>query len=443
MYNILDYVFDPKRMIAYSVTTDKNEIELINKAFPESNQTLNDVDGVNTSTLFNGFIVNSFGICPTYNCNLRCSYCGYDSANNDENILQIDDVKAFVKDVIKRNTIKKHILKSDEPLIVYFTGGGEPAYDWKLFKDIVVFIKQICFDNGIEVKMSVTTNGILNDDQILFISRNFTRVMVSYDGLPSIQNKNRRGPGLYRTNDIVEHTISELASLRVPLEVRTTIWKDDCHKLRDMYLHVFSLVPKESDVTWSIYPVLKEGRATNRINAQSDETYHEFLLSYFDLLDFIGNDSEITPVFCPMFSDDTISYFCGSLLGSEPFLQPDGSIVLCNDSKDHSVCIGKVKDGKIGYFDHIKNNLLLITQEKQRECSDCIAYPFCKGGCPIWHLRNEDKQEKPVECQATQEYWRHVIETTIQRNKYLNWQAEQIEVPGVTNAVYLIKKMSK
>lgn len=440
---IQGYFFDSERMLIYDSNICKTSIEIINKTIqPDEEKSI----GVEQRYFANikktpyGVAVNSMGICPTYNCNLRCSYCGYSSSNTDVNNLRIEDISAFVKEIIKKSKIKKLISKKDDPLIVYFTGGGEPTYDWALFEDAVLYIKNYCTENGVKIKISITTNGILTNKQIDFISDNFTRVMISYDGLPSIQNSNRRGPDVGETSAIVENTITQFAIRGVPIEVRTTVWQDDYHRLKEMYHHIFSLVPKNSDVSWSIYPALEEGRAVKRIQKQKDKTYHTFLINYFALLDYINANADDKQVFCPLFADDTISHFCGSLFGDEPFLQPDGSIVLCNDSKDYSVCVGKVSNGMVEYFDHFQNDLLTITEIKYKECSNCVAYRFCKGGCPIWHLRGKENADGPVECQATKEYWQHILEMVIQSGQYMGWCLEQIEMPGIDNNVFKLKK---
>ena len=132
------------------------------------------------------------------------------------------------------------------------------------------------------------------------------------------------------------------------------------------------------------------------------------------------------------------------MFGDEPFLQPDGSIVLCNESKDYSVCIGSLKDGDLKYFENYDNTFLKVAVEKYDECSNCIAYRFCKGGCPIWHLRNKDLAEEPIECHATKEYWKHIIKSVIEKKFYLGWMLEKIYIPNMDENVYkLIKKESQ
>ncbi len=446
MYVLGQYFFDSKRLLFYKSNISEEQTNLINNfvTLDEKNsEILSQLSKRNNREIpLRKIAVNSMGICPTYNCNLRCNYCGYSSSDKDNNQLQLSDVRVFVKDIIRKSLVKKLITNSNEPLIVTLTGGGEPTFDWSLFENIVLYIKEQCANNNVPVKFALTTNGILDKKQIDFISDIFSRVMISYDGLPQIQDLNRRGPGIVKSSSIVEQSICELAKRGVPVEIRTTIWQTDCYKLKDMYHYIFSFIPQNCDITWSIYPTLAEGRALDRMNKQEDRSYKTFLKYYFELIEYVDNiEGEKHVIYCPLFADNVISYFCGSLFGDDPFLQPDGTIVLCNESKEFQVCIGSLKNGRVEYFDNYKNDFLEVTLEKYSECSDCIAYSFCKGGCPIWHLREKDSGKIPVECHATKEYWTHLFENVLNKNQYLGWELKKINVPGVSEDVYqLVKK---
>lgn len=118
----------------------------------------------------------------------------------------------FIKDIIKKRTIKKLLTKKNDPLIINFTGGGEPTYEWDLLKNAVAFVRRQCADNNIPLYLKMTTNGMLSNEQIKFISENFNELMISYDGLSEIQNSNRICPNTKDTSSMVEHTIREFTN---------------------------------------------------------------------------------------------------------------------------------------------------------------------------------------------------------------------------------------
>lgn len=448
MHTICDYVFDSDRLIMYKSNINQELIDVINEKFIADKDYENVLSGLmkynSDEMAMNKIAINNIGICLTFNCNLRCNYCGYSSTDMDNNKLQLSDIKIFINDILEKRTIKKLITKKNEPLMVSFTGGGEPTYDWELLVNTVLFIKERCEFNGIPLYLKMTTNGVLTDKQIDFISNNFNELMISYDGLPSIQNANRISPNIRDTNSLVEYSIKEFAYRNVPLIIRSTVWQSDYDKLKEMYNHVFSLVNKNSKITWSIYPTLFEGRAANRIKQQNDITYNEFLFHYLDLIEYIINDEgedKIKNVDVPLLNNDICGLFCGAYKVNHPWLLPDNSIVTCIESKDEKVNIGKISNGKLEYSQNYKDTFLKKTQEKYSSCRKCIAYRFCRGGCPVWHFREDIRIDKPLECQLQQEYWRYILKALLLGKYSFGWKLENIDLPNCNEKVFrLVKK---
>ena len=56
--------------------------------------------------------VNEINICPTYNCNFRCTYCDASSVEGNALLLPIGDIQGFVFDAIKRWKMGKLIIKT-------------------------------------------------------------------------------------------------------------------------------------------------------------------------------------------------------------------------------------------------------------------------------------------------------------------------------------------
>ena len=91
MHTIGNYVFDSSRLIIYKSDIHKETVDIINAAFPNDpdyKSVLSDLTKVNPDEMhMDKIAINNIGICLTYNCNLRCNYCGYSSAEQDKNTL--------------------------------------------------------------------------------------------------------------------------------------------------------------------------------------------------------------------------------------------------------------------------------------------------------------------------------------------------------------------
>lgn len=453
MHIINGYVFDSKRLLVYKYGMSREAIDLIEAACVENDiyeTGKMELARLNSNEMsMKKIATNNAGICLTNNCNLRCTYCGYSSANTDENRLELQDIITFTKDIIRKSAIKRLITKKNEALTIMFSGGGEPTYEWDLLLNTVLFLKQECKKNGIPINLRMTSNGVLNNNQLEFIASHFNHVMVSYDGLPVIQNRNRICPNLPETNSAVEHSIQMLARYGVPLTIRTTLWIDDFPDIIDMYNHVFSLVPENSNVIWSIHPVMYEGRAINHINKQDNIRYalngKELFRYYIDLVEYVVSHKGAAGLKSieSMFDySDAFDLYCGAHQLNQMWLLPNKTIVSCIDFKDDMVVVGKVNKGGVEYYDRYSDILLRTAQKKYIECHDCIAYRFCKGGCPAWHLRMKGTGIEPPECSMQKAYWHYVISAVLSEEFSFGWRLQKIDLCNLAGQeVYqLIKK---
>ncbi len=448
MYTFGDYEFDSTNLIIYKSDSEHDVIELAKKlsfADNDYDSVFSSLSKINSDKMtMNKIALSQFGICLTYNCNLRCNYCGYSSGNNNHHKLELSDIELFVIDILKKKAIKKLTTGINEPLVINITGGGEPTYDWVLFKHAVLFIKNSCITNDVPYRLKLTTNGLLFDEQIDFISENFDEVMVSYDGLPDIQDKNRKCPSDDSSSLIVESTIRKFALKKMSLVIRSTIWQEDSYRMIDMYQHIFSLVPKNYGFIWSIYPTLFEGRAINNMCKQEHITYKDFLEHYFRLVDFIistEGESSLQNIDMPLINDEFCGLFCGAYRGECPWLMPDKSIITCIESKNDKVVIGNIENGTLKYKNTYKDSFLKVTQTKYSECRKCIAYRFCRGGCPVWHLRDGKLLREPLECEVQKMYWIHVINSLLKGKYSFGWNLEKIIIQN--NKDYSIFKLVK
>ena len=424
-----DYIYDADRLIFYPKLLSPSAVESITAAIPSSDEyellrcsleTYNPNDAVvNISTLYHA------GICLSNSCNLRCTYCGDSVSNKNVNSLSLEDIAVFLTDLMKRWKLRKLSSGKESALEISFSGGGEPTYNWELFRSAVSMIHQRCTRNSIPVKLSMTTNGMLTDVQREFISANFHLVMVSYDGLPHLQNKNRHSSIYPATTETVEDTIRYFSGQNLKLIVRSTVWQDDIVYLPEMADYLFSNFG--AHLSWSILPVIPMGRALKKVAVQASELVNQdFLAAYVQLLEYTEEKYNSPDISTPIFSNQVISrYYCGSLAHncSNPWLLPNKSIVTCIEPSDAKTVIGKVERGHVTYFPTCHDPLLCISQMKFTECRECIAYRFCRGGCPAKHLMacEHDNELKNWECNEVQKYWRYVFSQIVSGNECFGW----------------------
>lgn len=153
-YALEEYIYDSERMILYRNSLEQEKIDLLRELYKTNiyydeiyDRWLSSLDSLSYKNHLN----TQFGICLTYNCQLRCTYCGYSSQENNTTSLTLTDIEAFTIHIIKNIKIKKMLYNIQDKLKVFFTGGGEPTYDWLVFKSVIEMIEHKC----IEITLSI------------------------------------------------------------------------------------------------------------------------------------------------------------------------------------------------------------------------------------------------------------------------------------------------
>lgn len=263
-YRFGEWQFNPEHLVLYRDDCNRDELTKLFRAL-DVRRKCNIVDKLLHESLclenIRAGVWNPIGICPTYSCDLRCNYCGYSSEAKKTMPVEMRTVEVFLADVIKRYIVSRHLKRINTPLTLFISGGGEPTYEWDLLKDIVSYFNRLCVMHGITGHINLTTNGLLNDTQLEFLANNVQEVMVSYDGLPYIQNNNRPSANGKPTSSIVENTIRRLSNAKLKLTVRSTLWPDTYEEMQHIYINLCSLISNMDNFTWSVNPVAYEGRA--------------------------------------------------------------------------------------------------------------------------------------------------------------------------------------
>ena len=436
-----DYVYDPSRLIFYKKSLDEGTVSRIKTVIPQDNSdetvdnlllSLDSYD-VEYKTLF----VTRAGICLTYNCNLRCAYCS-DSSQEGNKDLTLGDVDVFLSEIMKRWTVRRLLDgdKAEKTLVIFISGGGEPTYNFTLFTDVIHLISEKANRNHVPIEISITTNGVYGMRERDFIVRNCDKIMVSYDGLPELQDKNRRTAKNKGTNDVVTDTIRYfIANSKNPVTIRTTLWYEDVHLLEKMAEYVFSNF--KENIVWNIFPVNPFGRALNRIKNGGDLYKFDFAEAYINVVNFVKKKYPKGIIETSFFDMTTKAFFCGGLSQSvrTPWLLPDKTIVSCMENCGRSV-FAEIKEGKFMMKGLTTDCLLAMTQKKLIDCRDCLVFRFCKGGCPAQHISNEANNISglPWSCE--------MFESIIKGVDFGGWKGVSVPILGLQlgDVIKLIRK---
>lgn len=121
-----------------------------------------------------------------HTCNLNCSYCfaSQGKYHGDRAVMSFEVGKQAL-DFLIANSGSRRNLEVD-----FF--GGEPLMNFQVVKDLVAYARSIEKDKGKNFRFTLTTNGVLIDDDVIdFANRECSNVVLSLDGRKEIHDRFR------------------------------------------------------------------------------------------------------------------------------------------------------------------------------------------------------------------------------------------------------------
>ena len=322
-------------------------------------------------------VVKAMCLHIAHDCNLRCEYCfaGKGEYHGERSLMSFEVGKRAL-DYLMDHSGNRVNLEVD-----FF--GGEPTMNFQVVKQLVEYGRSKEKERNKKFRFTLTTNGILLDDEILeFANREMSNLVLSIDGRKEVNDRMRptaNGKGSY---DIILPNFIKAARSRNQINYyvrgtythyNTDFAKDVLH-LHDLGFEQISVEPvvcgpeneyalKDEDL-----PVLLEQYdilADEIIKRRKEGRFINFFHFMIDL--------EGGPCIAKRLSG------CGS--GGEYLaITPKGDIYPCHQF------VGEEKFLLGNVFDGIENKELArefasCNVYTKKECRDCFAKFYCSGGC--------------------------------------------------------------
>lgn len=338
-------------------------------------------------------VVKALCLHIAHDCNLKCKYCFAEEGEyHGKRSLMSFEVGKKAIDFIIANSGSRRNLEID-----FF--GGEPLMNFEVVKQIVEYAKQNEKQNNKNFRFTITTNGILLNDEIQqYINENMHNVVLSIDGRKEVHDKMRPRAGGQGSYDTIVPKFQKIAESRNQNNyyVRGTYTRDNLDFSKDV-LHMADLGFKQisvepvvgsKDEPYSIresdLPILfkeYEELAIEILKRKKDGQWFNFFHFMIDLAQG------------PCVSKRLAG--CGS--GSEYLaVTPEGDLYPCHQF----VGIGEFKMGTVDSgivdFDRRKEFQDCNVYAKD-ECKKCWAKFYCSGGCSANAYQFHGDIHKPYE----------------------------------------------
>lgn len=322
-------------------------------------------------------VVKALCLHIAHDCNLACRYCFAEEGEyHGRRALMSFEVGKKALDFLVANSGNRVNLEVD-----FF--GGEPLMNWDVVKQLVEYGRSLEKSNNKKFRFTLTTNGILLNDEILeFVNKEMGNIVLSIDGRKEINDKMRPFRGGQGSYDIIVPKFQKVAESRDQMNyyVRGTFthnnldFSKDVLHLADLGFKQISVEPvvaqptddyaiREEDI-----PILKEEYdklAVEMIKRKKEGKAFNFFHFMIDLqggpcvakrLSGCGSGTEylaVTP-----WGD---LYPCHQFVGNEKFL------------------MGNVDTGVVR--DDIRDEFKCCNVYAKDKCKKCFAKFYCSGGC--------------------------------------------------------------
>jgi uncharacterized protein len=263
---------------------------------------------------------------------------------------------------------------------VNYHGAGEPTQHWARLQESHLYAQGVAQAKGLRLRSSLTTNGVLNDAQRAWIAAHLDSATVSFDGLPEVQDANRRRASGEGSSASVLTTLRAFDRAGFRYSVRMTATAESLARLPQS---VAFICRRFRPHAIQVEPLYRMGRGRDRVSAETAAFVEAFRAARRTsgkagrLLRFSGARlGTVTNRFCGVANDN----FCVS---------PGGNISACYEVAEERqpwaerFFYGQPAAAGSGYdFDErIYTELRSQTVDCREHCRACFAKWHCAGDC--------------------------------------------------------------
>ncbi len=336
----------------------------------------------------------------SHDCNLRCEYCfaGQGDFHGQRLLMTPETGKKAIDFVVKQSGNRRNIE------IDFF--GGEPLMNLDAVKEIYAYAKSIEEESGKEFHFTLTTNGVLlNDQNRAWLDEHMDNMVLSLDGREEVNDRMRKtvnGKGSYR---VIKDDILKMAKMRDGKKdyyVRGTFtgnnldFSEDVKFLANEGFRSISVEPvvaqdgcgyeiKEEDLDFvkDQYDKL----AIDYLKRGSDENHPDFNFFHFNL------NLDGGPCVYKRLSG------CGA--GADYLaVTPEGELYPCHQFVGNpDFLLGNLDEGIVN--PEVRESFKEANLVNKVDCSSCWVKYFCGGGCHAnaWNFNHDLQKPYHTACE--------------------------------------------
>ena len=312
-----------------------------------------------------------------HDCNLRCNYCFASTGDfgGGRRLMSIETGKQAIDFLLENSGTRKN-LELD-----FF--GGEPLMNYQILKEIVSYAREREKKYGKNFRFTVTTNGILLDDEkIDYFNREMSNIVLSIDGRKDVNDKMRPRVDKSGSYDKIVPQYKKLVAFRGDKDyyARGTFTKYNLD-FSDDVMHLYELGFKQL----SAEPVVANEKDDYAITEKElPKVFEEYEKLAYKIIEKKKAGEEINFFHFMIDLDQgpcAVKRLRGCGCGNEYIaVTPEGDIYPCHQFVGKEEWkMGNVSEGSID--SEKKRFFARTTIYDKPKCQKCWAKFYCSGGC--------------------------------------------------------------
>jgi uncharacterized protein len=334
------------------------------------------------------------GLIPTRGCNLACEYCGFLSAEESEEVMDLGLAREAIDwylDLMRREGL--------ETAEVHFFG-GEPFCAEDVIDFAFHYARLRAAEFGCAVRFEVATNGTFDEDRCRWAADSLDHIVLSLDGPADIQDRHRHrkdGRGSY---DSVVRSARLLSEGANELSFRVCVTAETVGRMPEIAAWLCNDFAPGSV---SFEPVQPSAPSTAAGLIPPDPWV--FARNFSDaawILEAYG----VTPVYAA--ADITARRVSFCPVGQDvPIVSPDGSINACYllrqdwEARGLDLRLGKIENGSVLLDGDAVAAARSLNVWNKPLCARCFCKWHCAGGCHVNHVLSSTPGEYDRLCIQT------------------------------------------
>ena len=306
-------------------------------------------------------------------CNLRCRYCYASAGEKSPRFMRMETARRAI-DFVAANAASAGM----KQFAVDYHGAGEPTVHWKLIEESHGYARSVARARGLDLRSSLTTNGVLTAVKRAWIVGHLNSANVSFDGLPEVQDANRKFPSGRGSSDLVLGTLRAFDRAGFRYSIRMTVTAESAPLLPQS---VAFLCRRFRPKAIQVEPLYRMGRGREAADAETEV----FIESYRAARRTSSKAARLLRFSGARFPLLT-NRFCG-VAGENFCVSPEGNVSACHEVADVSqpfadrFFYGRPAESGFEFDEPAYAALRARTVERLEYCAGCFARWSCAGDC--------------------------------------------------------------